>query len=119
MGSLTLHLDGDKEVLSLLAALFLLLERWGSIGAKPQLGYGVFGIKNQDEVRGWAIGDGKEKSGWAWRILGNRTPSTDLPDLRRFGFFRYRFDPQKTAAAALPACARRRQSYMEELSHDA
>ncbi len=94
MGTLTLRLDGDGKTLSLLAALFLFLEQWGSIGAKPQLGYGVFEIENRDEVRGWAAGDGG-KPGWGWGILGNERAGDERPDLRRFGFFRYRFRPAR------------------------
>ncbi len=94
MGTLTLRLDGDDETLSLLAALFLFLEQWGSIGSKPQLGYGVFEIKNHDEVRDWATGNG-DKPGREWKILGNERPGDKRPDLRRFGFLRYRFRPAR------------------------
>ena len=94
IGTLTLHLDGDDKTLSLLAALFLFLERWGSIGAKPQLGYGVFKIENRDEVQDWATGDG-DGPGWEWKILGNERPEGKHPDLRQFGFFRYRFQPAR------------------------
>lgn len=101
MGTLTLRLDGDERTLSLLAVLFLFLEQWGSIGAKPQLGYGVFEIENRDKVRAWAVGDGEEKPGWRWKTLGNKPPRAGLsdlpnpPDLRCFGFFRYRFAPER------------------------
>ena len=88
MGTLTLRLDGDERTLALLAALFLFLERWGSIGAKPQLGYGVFAVENRDQVQQWA-------SRWQWNAMGDRKPDQALPDLRRFGFFRYRFRPEK------------------------
>ena len=93
MGTLRLRLDGDERTLSLLAALFLFLEQWGSIGAKPQLGYGVFRIENRDEVQTWAVGSGEGKPSWEWKVLGDRVPGDNLPDLRRFGFLRYRFSP--------------------------
>jgi len=88
MGALTLHLDGDEKTLSLLAALFLFLERWGSIGAKPQLGYGVFSIENRDKVL-------EQAQGWDWNVVKGTTPPSGQPDLRRFGFFRYRFKPDR------------------------
>nr|HDM59476.1 hypothetical protein [Bacillota bacterium] len=70
-----------------LAALLLFLEQWGHLGAKPQLGYGMFQINNREEVRKWA-------SGQNWSV-GSKAPDDRLPDLRRFGFFRYRFLPQR------------------------
>ncbi len=94
MGTLTLRLDGDDKTLSLLAALFLFLERWGSIGSKPQLGYGVFEIGNRDEIQGWTRGE-RNKPGWKWEILEGGGPDDQRPDLRRFGFFRYRFRPAR------------------------
>jgi len=86
MGTLTLHVDGDGRSLSLLATLFLFLEQWGGIGAKPQLGYGVFEIENREEVQAWA-------GGWEWKSMGIQDANDTLPDLRRFGFFRHRFSP--------------------------
>ena len=91
MGTLALKFTGDPKILSLMAALLLFLEKWGNLGAKPQLGCGVFAIENRDEVLKWAQGNGKEKPGWEWRILGNEAPNKERPDLRRFGFFKFRF----------------------------
>ncbi len=88
MGRLSMQFSGDEGALSRLAALFLFLDRWGGLGAKPQLGYGIFRIENRDDVKAWA-------ADWRWRPLGGREPDRTLPDLRRFGFFRYRFQPQK------------------------
>lgn len=85
MGALTLRLDGDAETLSRLAALFLFVERWGNLGAKPQLGYGVFEIDRRSEVAGQAAG---------WQAMGAQQPDGNLPDLRHFGFFRYHFHPE-------------------------
>ncbi len=86
MGSLALRLDGDAETLGRLAALLLFVERWGNLGAKPQLGYGVFEIDRRSEIAGRAIG---------WQMMGEREASDNLPDLRHFGFFRYHFQPEK------------------------
>lgn len=86
MGSLTLRLDGDKETLDRLAALFLFLERWGNLGAKPQLGYGLFQLASREEVAGRAA---------AWDTMGHIQHDERYPDLRHFGFFCYRFQPPK------------------------
>lgn len=86
MGAFTLRFSGDDKTLSLLAALFLFLERWGSLGAKPQLGYGVVEIVNRREVKTWA-------DDWQWKKMENEKDDSNLPDLRQFGFFRYRFQP--------------------------
>ncbi len=88
MGSFTLRFIGEGRALSLVAALLLFLEKWGNLGAKPQLGYGVFSIENRDEVQ-------KCAKKWQWQVLGNKAPSDRLPDLRRFGFFKYRFAPSQ------------------------
>jgi len=93
MGTLTLKFAGDPNLLSLMAALLLFLEKWGALGTKSQLGYGVFTIENQDEVLEWARGKGENGPGWKWEILGKRPLNGKLPDLRRLGFFRYRFAP--------------------------
>lgn len=86
LGTLTLRIDGDTDTLDRLAALLLFLERWGSLGAKPQLGYGIFAIERRDEIA-------RQTASWA--LMGERQPHDGLPDLRLFGFFRYRFQPQK------------------------
>jgi CRISPR-associated protein Cmr1 len=96
MGKLTIRLESDRQALSSIAASFLFLERWGSIGARPQLGYGVFRIENRDEVLACA-------KGWEWEIfegeessrVENALQEKDVPDLRRFGFFRYSFQSDK------------------------
>ncbi|MBW1946425.1 MAG: type III-B CRISPR module RAMP protein Cmr1 [Deltaproteobacteria bacterium] len=86
IGNLVLRLVGDQRDLSLLASLFLFLERWGSIGAKPQLGYGIFRILNGEEVLA--------RAEMKWEVKGNKEPDQELPDLRRFGFFRCSFEPR-------------------------
>ncbi len=91
VGSFKLSLHGDPQVLSLLASLFLFLEKWGNLGAKPQLGYGVFSILNRETVIEYA-------RKWEWRTLNSaqstRNSSDRLPDLRHFGFFRFNFQPE-------------------------
>ncbi|MEA3310488.1 MAG: type III-B CRISPR module RAMP protein Cmr1 [Chloroflexota bacterium] len=89
VGEITLRLDGDNETLQKLAALFLFLEQWGSLGAKPQLGYGAFEITNREKVT-------DRTSGWGvWPSQDDKDPHVSLPDLRRFHFFRYTFTPAR------------------------
>lgn len=88
MGTLTVHLDSDTQTLRRLAAFLLFLEQWGHLGAKPQLGYGLFSIVNRDAVRARA-------NAWRWEQIGNSNPNDKLPDLRQFGFFRYRLTPEQ------------------------
>lgn len=86
VGSFTLRLDGDAKTRNRLAALLLFMERWGSLGAKPQLGYGVFEIEQRQEIVERAAD---------WQSMGTQAADDNLPDLRHFGFFRYRFQPDK------------------------
>jgi CRISPR-associated protein Cmr1 len=91
MGELAVRFTSDKQILSHIAALFLFMEKWGNLGAKPQLGYGVFEILNGEEVRALAATH-------QWQAMGtipvdHRRPK---PDLRCFGFFRYNFQPDKS-----------------------
>ena len=91
MGKLTLKFIGAPKVLSQIAALLVFLEKWGNLGAKPQLGYGIFSLENRDEVLEWARRSGDVKAGREWKAVGNKESNKDLPDLRRFGFFNFRF----------------------------
>lgn len=89
VGTFNLQVSGDAQTLRILASLLLFLERWGNLGAKPQLGYGVFALSNRDQVKAYA----KHQE---WEVMGTEGPSAkpELPDLRRFGFIRYRFQPR-------------------------
>lgn len=90
MGNMSLCLDGDKQVLDLLAALLLFIEKWGNLSAKPQLGYGVFKIVNRDEIKERAIR-------YPWQVIGASFQEGDKPDMRSFGFLRYNFLPKDSA----------------------
>jgi len=87
MGSLTLRFIGEAKVFSLLTALLLFIEKLGSLGAKPQLGYGVFEIKNREIVL-------KKAREWKWGLFSNN--ARVLPDLWEFGFVKFRFQPPKS-----------------------
>jgi len=82
-GTFTLILHGEKTILEQLADLILFLEQWGALGAKNQLGYGVFRLENRKEIEQYA-------GRWRWFVTGNK-PAGECPDLRRFGFFNLRF----------------------------
>jgi len=84
VGAVTLTFTGDEATLAQLAALLRFLETWGSLGPRPQLGYGVFRIT---EVKG-------APQPVPLTPLGDE-PTGDLPDLRAFTFFKLRFIPRE------------------------
>ena len=86
VGSFTLKIRGDPDVVSCIASLFIFLEKWGAIGAKSQLGYGFFKITNRDEIQEYARDLSK---------ICAQVNSSGLPDLRQFTFFKYRFKPSR------------------------
>ncbi len=89
-GDLTLRFHGDESTLNQLAGLFLFLEKWGCLGAKPQLGYGVFETINRDELV-------NRKTGFQFPFGSSEEAGKGLPDLREFIFFRYTFQPRSAA----------------------
>jgi CRISPR-associated protein Cmr1 len=96
MGEFILNFSGDGQTLSLLATLFLFLEKWGNIGAKPQLGYGIFEITNRSFVQNFAQHSWHDDMDiYKERADIDQKSSIDLPNLRRFGFLRYNFHPEK------------------------
>ncbi len=95
VGTLTMIFEGEEKIISLLASLFLWLEKFGTLGARPQLGYGAFRILNRGEVL-------RSVRKWQWNVLRSTNPDRDgkdkameHPDLRRFLFFRYEFVPSR------------------------
>jgi CRISPR-associated protein Cmr1 len=85
-GDITLHLHGEKEVVDQIASLIHWLSFHGSIGARSQLGYGVFKVRNPPPFESLNL-----------HIL-NQTPGENqpeyLPDLRSFTFFKFHFVPR-------------------------
>jgi len=84
VGVVTLVLTGEEQALSELLALFRFLEAWGSLGPRPQLGYGIFHITEVKNV----------PSSFLWSLLGDAAIG-NLPDLRTFTFFKFRFIPEE------------------------
>jgi CRISPR-associated protein Cmr1 len=60
------------------------MEAWGTLGARPQLGYGLFRITNPDAV----------PESFPWEAHGSSAIGS-LPDLRTFIFFKLRFTPRE------------------------
>jgi len=90
MGNMVLNFKGKEETLEIIASLLLFIERWGNLGAKPQLGYGVFRIINRDELR-------EKARHYYWEKFGDNKIDRSYPDLRCFGFLRFNFQIQAVA----------------------
>jgi CRISPR-associated protein Cmr1 len=90
VGETVLRFAGTDDALNRLANLFLFLEKWGTLGAKPQLGYGAFEIDPEDRKRLLEQAAPFDPAG------ENAEPPGNLPDLRRMAFFRFRFTPSGT-----------------------
>jgi CRISPR-associated protein Cmr1 len=82
IGNFAIKIRGDADVVGKVASLFLFLEKWGAIGARSDLGYGFFEITNRSEVSECAK---------KWEIIGQ----SDIPDLRHWLFFKFRFKPSR------------------------
>lgn len=89
VGEFSLQVEGEPEALRHILQLFRFLEQYGSLGAKPQLGYGCFRILEVD--RPPSPGNDLQK--------GNGDPASQkdlaLPNLLDFQFFRLTFQPDK------------------------
>lgn len=84
LGTIKINLTGDAQTLGQMLALFRFLEAWGSLGARPQLGYGMFEITKLEEIEAPA-----KRNTWGDAAVGA------LPDLRSFTFFRLQFTPRE------------------------
>lgn len=98
LGTFSLRLQVSPAYVAQILALLRFIEQHGSIGAKPQLGYGVVEILNKNEVS-------RCISSFSWDNLlpqgAAKGPAPSalqaLPDLRDMGFFRYRFQPTRSS----------------------
>jgi len=110
MGDFTIRLEGDNQNTRVIAALFLFLEKWGSLGAKAQLGYGLFKIRNGNEVR-------EQVRDFSWKHHASKQQvSQRLPALSEFFFFSYHFKPKEpdwwTQVPGLSSVAKRVQAWL-------
>lgn len=88
VGAETIQLIGADQELNRMLALLRFLERHGSIGAKPQLGHGVFQIEKVEAQPSPDGGKNPLEFSEGYQSVG------ELPDLRVFTFFKFRFNPQ-------------------------
>ncbi len=84
LGMIKINLIGDPNTLAQILALFRFLEAWGSLGARPQLGYGMFEITKIEGIPPPA----------KWNTQGEAAVDA-LPDLRSFTFFKLQFAPKE------------------------
>ncbi len=79
MGDCKIRLYGTELAVNLITSLFFFLEEWGAIGAKNQLGYGLFKITNKEELKKCSISEQLQ------------VKPVDLND--KLIFFKYTFSP--------------------------
>lgn len=93
-GNFVIKIEGDSKTVHCMATLFLFLEKWGAIGAKNQLGYGLFEIINRNEIENNALlwPDINEELNFPENINDD---VGELPALDRLLFFQYNFQPDK------------------------
>lgn len=92
MGTITFAVSGDPQALARLVALLCFLETWGQLGARPQLGYGLFQITT---IKNGLHADPQNEAKPIWHTQGEATLG-QLPDLRTFTFFKLQFQPTET-----------------------
>jgi CRISPR-associated protein Cmr1 len=89
VGTETLVFTGEDETVNRMLCLLGFLEKYGSLGAKPQHGYGVFKIEQvKDHQTGKTVSLPQ-----SFNLSPQDAPPGELPDLRTFTFFRFRFSP--------------------------
>lgn len=86
MGTVVLKIVADEETKAQMLALLHFVARWGSLGARPQLGYGLFEIV---EIKN------KPLSIHSWNIISQDQSRINYPDLHTFTFFALTFEPQQ------------------------
>ncbi len=89
VGDLELQIHGEDAAQNRIAALLLFLEKHGAIGARPQLGYGVFQIVSGRDL----LIRKAAHSPWPRGKTISDQNLPDLPDLRNIVFFRFTFQP--------------------------
>lgn len=85
VGTFALKVIADERVQAQILALIEFVARYGSFGARPQLGYGlveIVKIENQPPLAS------------DWSNIGQGQQRSVLPDLRTFTFFNLDFEPK-------------------------
>lgn len=85
MGTFHLKITADEDTQAQVLALIQFVARFGSLGARPQLGYGLFEITNVKN---------QPPSTYQWDVTGGGSSHHGLPDLHTFTFFTLKFEPQ-------------------------
>ena len=86
MGTFYLRIVADERTQAQILALIQFIARWGSLGARPQLGYGLVEITDVKNP---------PSSTYSWDDIGHTQPAGSFPDLRVFTFFSLNFEPQE------------------------
>ncbi len=84
----------NKKIENILKYLILFLQKWGGFGARPQFGYGIFGIEEKDSCKPIVINDIND-------IVpkpANSSSENIYPDLRDFFFCEFQLDSKKILA---------------------
>lgn len=92
VGKLSLRVTGEETAVATILALLQFLARWGSIGAKPQLGYGFVNLTLPAPIEAPLPALSVSKSSPA-----QQQQSQNWPSLQHIGFLRYRFQPSNPA----------------------
>ncbi|MCB0047679.1 MAG: type III-B CRISPR module RAMP protein Cmr1 [Caldilineaceae bacterium] len=86
-GTFDLKIMGDEKAQAQVLTLIQFVSQWGSLGARPQLGYGfveIVDVRNPPSL-----------SCNVWTEIDQNQIGRSLPDLRTFTFFILDFEPQQ------------------------
>ncbi|NJK67861.1 MAG: type III-B CRISPR module RAMP protein Cmr1 [Microcoleus sp. CSU_2_2] len=89
LGEFKITVNGDPETLAKLYNLLCFMETYGNLGARPQLGYGIFRIIKVENPP-------ESKLPFFFYEERERQPLEEFPDLRTFTFFKLRFTPRNS-----------------------
>lgn len=110
IGQFKMTFSGDSEALTQLYILLRFLEKNGNIGARPQLGYGLFRILETQDLPDINLDSFFNQESHKHHI-------GEFPDLRTFTFFKLRFTPKKSTwwqtVPGIQQLKRNRESWMQ------
>jgi len=85
VGTIRLLFQGDIQTLEHIYIIMKFMEKWGGLGARPQLGYGAFCIEKIKNESGGDLSPSPQIETY------RKHPISQRHDLRSCGFFRMRF----------------------------